>query len=88
MCGRPKPESGAALDYEFENPDFNIKEFLSNLVFRWEYRPGSFIYLVWSQSRSESDPYGHFQFSEDFKGIWDIHPRDVILLKMSYRIGR
>jgi hypothetical protein len=81
-------ESGTALNYEFENPDFNIKEFLSNLVFRWEYRPGSYIYLVWSQSRSGSDPSGQFRFNEDFKGIWDIHPRDVLLLKVSYRIGR
>lgn len=32
--------------------DFNVKEFLSNLVMRWEYRPGSTVYLVWSQTRS------------------------------------
>ena len=81
-------EKGSEMAYEFANPDFNIKEFLSNLVFRWEYRPGSFIYLVWSQSRSGSDTYGQFHLGEDFTDIWDIHPRDVILLKISYRIGR
>jgi len=48
-------ESGSGLNYEFGNPEFNIKEFLSNLVFRWEYKPGSFLYLVWLQSRSGSD---------------------------------
>ncbi len=81
-------ESGSDLNYNIENPDFNIKEFLSNLVFRWEYRPGSFLYLVWSQTRSGYDSYGMFQFEEDFTGIWDIHPRDAIMLKVSYRIGR
>ncbi len=81
-------ESGSELNYKFGNPDFNIKEFLSNLVFRWEYRPGSFIYLVWSQSRSNSSSYGGLNLGDDFADIWEIHPRDAILLKVSYRIGR
>ena len=81
-------ESGTGLNYEFENPDFNVKEFLANLVFRWEYRPGSYLYLVWSQSRSGNDALGNFQFRDDFTGIWDNHPTDVFMLKISYRIGR
>jgi len=81
-------ESGSGLNYEFDNPDFKVKEFLANLVFRWEYRPGSFIYLVWSQSRSGFDPYGQFQLGNDFNNIWNIHPTDALLLKLSYRIGR
>jgi hypothetical protein len=81
-------ESGSGLNYDFENPDFNVKEFLSNLVFRWEYRPGSYLYLVWTQSRSGYDPFGQFHLNEDFSGIWDIHPTNVLLLKVSYRIGR
>jgi len=76
------------LYYQIGNPDFNFKEFLSNLVFRWEYRPGSFLYLVWSQTRSVQDPWGSFQFGEDFGDMWDIHPTNVVLLKLSYRIGR
>ena len=39
-------------DYGFDKPDFNVKEFLSNFVLRWEYNPGSSVYLVWSQTRS------------------------------------
>jgi hypothetical protein len=81
-------ETDSELSYGFGNPDFNIKEFLSNLVFRWEYRPGSFIYLVWSQSRSDSDVSGEFHFGNDFTNIWEIVPSDAILLKVSYRIGR
>ena len=68
--------------------DFNIKEFLSNLVLRWEYRPESFLYLVWSQSRSGSDSNGELNLADDFYDIWEIYPRDVVLLKASFRIGR
>ena len=81
-------ETGSGLEYQFGNPDFNVKEFLSNLVFRWEYRPGSFLYLVWSQTRSGADPWGYFHFGEDLGDMWDIHPTNVVLLKISYRIGR
>jgi len=80
-------EAGSGLNYQFDNPDFNVKEFLSNLVFRWEYRPGSYLYLVWSQTRSGYDPWGYFHFGEDFGDMWDIHPTNVVLLKLSYRIG-
>jgi len=81
-------ETGSGLNYQFDNPDFNVKEFLSNLVFRWEYRPGSYFFLVWSQSRSGYDPFGHFHFGDNFMDIWDAHPTNVLLLKLSYRIGR
>jgi hypothetical protein len=81
-------ETGSGLTYGFDNPDFNVKEFLSNLVFRWEYRPASFLYLVWSQTRSGYDPWGYFHFGEDFGDMWDIPPTNVIMLKLSYRIGR
>jgi hypothetical protein len=81
-------EAGSGLSYGFDDPDFNVKEFLSNLVFRWEYRPGSFLYLVWSQTRSGHDPWGHFKFGEDFLDMWDAHPTNVVMLKLSYRLGR
>ncbi len=81
-------EDGSGLSYGFGDPDFNVKEFLSNLVFRWEYRPGSYLYLVWSQTRSGWDPWGQFNFGEDFVDMWDIHPTNVLMLKLSYRLGR
>jgi hypothetical protein len=47
-------------DYGFYKPDFNVKTFLSNLVARWEYQPGSTIYLVWSQNRNSYASDGSF----------------------------
>jgi hypothetical protein len=74
--------------YGFDQPDFNKKEFLSNMVARWEYRPGSSIYLVWSQTRSQSIANGSFDFRNDLTDLFDNKPYNVFLLKMSFRLGR
>ncbi len=76
------------VDYSFGKPDFNVKEFLSNLVVRWEYRPGSTVYLVWSQTRNEYQNHGTFNFTNDVKDLFSEKPKNIFLLKFSYRIGR
>lgn len=75
-------------DYSFGKPDFNVKEFLSNLVLRWEYLPGSTVYLVWSQNRSHYADIGKFNFNNDIGNLFDEKPQNIFLLKFSYRIGR
>ena len=75
-------------DYSFGKPDFNIKEFLSNMVVRWEYRPGSTVFLVWSQTRSGFKNDGSFDFTRDFEGLFNEKPHNIFLLKFSYRFGR
>ena len=47
-------------DFSLSNPDFNFRQFRSNLVVRWEYLPGSTLYLVWSQGRTSSASNGIF----------------------------
>jgi hypothetical protein len=74
--------------YNFDQPDFNVKEFLSNMVVRWEYLPGSTIYLVWSQTRSHFAATGNFDFKNDVTKLFENNPYNVFLLKMSFRIGR
>jgi len=74
--------------YRFDQPDFNVKEFLSNMVLRWEYKPGSTIFLVWSQTRSQSVGNGGFDFRGDLTNLFDEKPYNVLLLKMSFRLGR
>jgi len=74
--------------YTFDQPDFNVKEFLSNMVVRWEYLPGSTIYLVWSQNRNQSVADGNFNMHNDLKTLFDNKPYNVFLLKMSFRLGR
>ncbi len=77
-------------DYEFEKMDFNVQEFLSNLVVRWEYAPGSSLYLVWSQTRSSSDNSGNMNLFNDLSNLFsdDVNkPHNVFLVKFSYRFG-
>jgi hypothetical protein len=76
-----------ASDYNFAKPDFNAMFLNSNLVARWEYRPGSVVFLVWSQGRSQYDTNGDFTMSRDFSDIFEIHPHNVFLVKFSYRFG-
>lgn len=74
-------------DYFLGNPDFNVKEFKSNLVARWEYVPGSTVFLVWSQSRDGFDPTGNFALNRNVGDLFDITPHNIFLLKFSYRFG-
>jgi len=66
------------------NPDFNFRQFRSNLVIRWEYLPGSTLYLVWSQGRTGSVSNGIFSYGNDMKDLFKITPHNVFLLKFSY----
>ena len=77
-----------ATDYYVGKPDFNVKTFLSNLVLRWEYLPGSVIYLVWSQTRNGYVNNGSFDFKRDIKDLRRQPPYDIFLIKLSYRLGR
>jgi hypothetical protein len=75
-------------DYSFSNPDFNANEFLSNLVLRWEYIPGSTLYLAWSQTRNFYNTDGYFNISRNFHELFsENRPYNVFLIKFSYRFA-
>ena len=54
QLARPYSYEFLPFTYEGDNPDFDRRSLRSNLVLRWEYEPGSTLFLVWSQSRSAS----------------------------------
>lgn len=77
-------------DYSFDRIDFNVREFLSNFVIRWEYNPGSSLYLVWSQTRSSYNDSGNLNLFNDLGDLFnasDNKPHNVFLIKFSYRFG-
>ncbi len=75
-------------EYSFENPDGNFDQFLSNLVVRWEFRPASTIYLVWSQTRDYNDETGSFSLDQNIVNLYTTDkPYNVFLLKFTYRFG-
>jgi hypothetical protein len=74
--------------YSFSNPDYNYDEFLSNLVARWEFRPGSTLYLVWSQTRNYYEPTGSFSLDQNLNKLYTAEkPYNVFLIKFTYRFG-
>ena len=71
-------------NYTFSNPDFNFSQFRSNLVFRWEYRPGSQFYLVWSQDRTAFSQPGSQNLNDGMSSIKGIFPNNILLAKFNY----
>jgi len=71
-------------DYYFDKPDFNFREFHSNLVIRWEYKPGSTLFLVWSQGRTGYETDGEFAFSHDLSELFHVQPANVFMVKVNH----
>ncbi|MEX2363375.1 MAG: DUF5916 domain-containing protein, partial [Balneolaceae bacterium] len=79
--------AGSSPEFTFEDPDFNFRSIQGNAVFRWEYNPGSTLYLVWQQQRNDSIGMGNFNFSRDIEGLFSAKPTNVFLVKLSYWFG-
>jgi hypothetical protein len=75
----------ATTDYSFGNPDFSFVQFQSNLVARWEYIPGSEIFMVWSQGLTKyGDPSAGLLLSLK-DNIIGQKAHDIFLIKATYR---
>jgi hypothetical protein len=77
-------ESGGGATYAFANPDFSFRQFRSNLVVRWEYRPGSSLYAVWSQGRTDDAQAWDGTFQGNWNALWRAQPDNVFIVKLSY----
>ena len=79
-----------STDYVIGNNNFKVREFLSNLVLRWEYTPGSTLFIVWNQTRDYSNGMGDMKYFNDLGDLFDRDnniPHNIFLLKLSYRFG-
>jgi hypothetical protein len=77
-------EGGSGPSYSFANPDFSFRQFRSNLVARWEYKPGSMLYVVWSQGRTDAVPAWDSSLGSNWDALWRTRPDNVFLVKLSY----
>ncbi len=66
------------------SPDFNYKSFRTTNVLRWEYRPGSTLFVVWQQGREEVTDRGDFRFGRDFGDVFRASGRNVFMVKMAH----
>jgi hypothetical protein len=87
--------AGAAPSFSVADRDFNVRSLLGNAVLRWEWRPGSTLYLVWQQSRAqrlEASDYdaagatgiGGFDLSGDSADLFRIRPDNIFQVKVNY----
>jgi hypothetical protein len=53
-------------------------------VARWEWKPGSSVYVVWSQGRTDSVPAWNESFGDNWDALWRTRPDNVFLVKLSY----
>jgi hypothetical protein len=76
---------GPAEPFSLSKPDFRVRSLLTNAVLRWEYRPGSTLYLVWTQSRSGAFADPTFDVAQDL-GRQLLHdpPTNILLVKLNY----
>lgn len=76
--------TGPAQAISFFDPNFNFRALRGNAVMRWEYRPGSTLFFVWQQNRSETAGVGDFDFNRDRRALFSARPDNIFLLKATY----
>jgi hypothetical protein len=70
--------------FTLKNVDFNVLSFRSNLVLRWEWRPGSTLYVVWQQDRSDRVPIGERVTAGDLFDSFNAPGRNFLAVKASF----
>jgi hypothetical protein len=84
----PDGATGLAPQFSIGNPDFRTHSLRGNAVVRWEYRPGSALFFVWQQQRSDFLPFeGDFRTGRDTREIFG-RPANVFLVKATYWFAR
>ncbi|MBI4541198.1 MAG: carbohydrate binding family 9 domain-containing protein [Gemmatimonadetes bacterium] len=74
-------------DFSFDDQDFNIRSLRGNAVLRWEYRPGSTLFLVWQQSRRSEVNDGTFALGSDMGELFRADAENIFILKVNYWLG-
>ena len=75
---------GPARAIELNNADFNIMSLRGNAVLRWEYRPGSTLFFVWTQRRSDFENVGTFRFRRSTNRLLDLKADNIFMIKATY----
>ncbi len=80
--------AGPAQSFTFGDPNFAYRSLIGNAVLRWEYRPGSTVFFVWTQNRAGTDAVGNFDFTRDRIALLRDRPTNVFQIKVNYWLGR
>jgi hypothetical protein len=78
---------GPAEAFEVEDPSFTVRALRANAVLRWEYRPGSTLFLVWTRSSEDALAVGNLDFSRDARAVFRGPAENIFLVKVNYWLG-
>ncbi|HET8650351.1 MAG TPA: DUF5916 domain-containing protein, partial [Gemmatimonadales bacterium] len=84
--GRYQVDAGASGGYAFPDPAFSDRDIHLNLLLRWEFRPGSTLFLVWTHRQLDQERLG-FDLGRDLDRLWSAPGQNALQLKVSYRLG-
>jgi hypothetical protein len=79
--------NGPAPTISINHPNFSRVSLRGNAVLRWEYMPGSTLFLVWTQSRSDYNEMGNFEFRRSVNRLIDAKADNIFMIKLTYWLG-
>ncbi|MBL0171110.1 MAG: carbohydrate binding family 9 domain-containing protein [Gemmatimonadaceae bacterium] len=69
--------------------EFRYTQLRTNTVARWEYRPGSTLFVVWAHGREDfGDQNLNHSWSQDYRDLFRLHPDNTFLIKVAYWLNR
>jgi hypothetical protein len=78
---------GPSPKFLITDPTFTLRSLRGNAVLRWEYRPGSTLFLVWTRSGSSELTRGDIDFGGDAGALFQGPSSNIFLLKVNYWLG-
>jgi hypothetical protein len=82
--GRAGAEANRYAPYAYDGvPDFRVRSFRMTNVLRWEYQPGSTLFVVWQQGREDFAARGDLRFGPDLGGTFGAPAHNTFLVKIS-----
>lgn len=83
--GRARRFEARFVPYAYgSSADFRYRSFRTTNVLRWEYRPGSALFVVWQQAREADGPLA---FDRDVSSAFSAPARNVFLIKLAHWIN-
>ena len=81
--------AGPAAEIQLTNPDFVLRSLRGNAVLRWEYRPGSTLFLVWTRTSSDFGAgVSNFNLSRDTEALIGARADNIFLVKVNFWLSR
>jgi len=79
--------AGPAAPFVIPRQDFTFRSLRGNAVLRWEYHPGSTLFVVWTRSGESALSRGRIDFGDDAGALFQGPSQNIFLVKINYWLG-